>query len=142
MPSTHVFELGNDLTEVDRVVGHLIDHCRELGFDQGRLRLNLRVGVSEALVNAILYGSRRDPSKPVRLEARFGADAIVVTVTDQGSGFDPETLPDPTQPRYRQRTGGRGIFLIRQLMDEVEFNPQGNSITMVLRAGGSVERRP
>lgn len=134
MARRRVFEVDNDLNKVDRVVGRLIDHCRELGFDESRLRLNLRVGVTEALVNAILYGNERDPGKSVRLEASFALDAVVVTVTDQGHGFDPEALPDPTLPRNVRRTGGRGIYLIRKLMDEVEFSPQGNSITMVLHA--------
>jgi serine/threonine-protein kinase RsbW len=134
MQNEHFFELGNDLTGVGRVVDVLIERCRRQGFDEERLRLNLRVGVTEALINAILYGNCRDPAKRVRLEARVAADAVVVRISDEGGGFDPDAVPDPTLPGNRTRSGGRGLFLIRALMDEVEFNPRGNAITMILRS--------
>ena len=59
-----------------------------------------------------------------RLEAR---------VTDQGRGFDPSTIPDPTEPENILKSGGRGLFLMRQLLDEVSYNDQGNQVTLVLR---------
>lgn len=132
MPAECVLELPNDLRAIDRTVRHLIERAREAGFDCDRRQLNLRIGVTEALSNAMLYGNARDPSKRVRLEARISATMLVVTVTDEGSGFDPNAVPDPTLPANRVRAKGRGIFLIRQLMDEVDFNARGNSITMVL----------
>ncbi len=125
-------ELPTDLGAIEPTVHELADHGRELGFDPDRLRLNLRVGVAEALTNAMLYGNSRDPSKRVWLEAELSREAVVVRVTDEGRGFDPQHLPDPTLPPNRLRPGGRGIFLIRKLMDHVEFNEQGNSVTMVL----------
>ena len=125
-------ELPNDLRAIQRAVDYLVCRCEEAGFDAERLRLNFRVSVAEALANAMLYGNRNDPHKRVRLEARFTPRAVVVRVTDEGSGFDPRQLPDPTQNPHRMRSGGRGIFLIRKLMDRVEFNERGNSITMVL----------
>src|SRR5512146_1254527 len=87
----------------------------------------------------MLNGNRRDPAKRVRIEARLRPDRIVVRVTDEGGGFDPATVPDPTLPEYRMRGSGRGIFLIRNLMDAVEFNDRGNSITMVLERGDGAE---
>ena len=74
----------------------------------------------------------RDPDKHVFVDAVFTPYAVTVRVTDEGEGFDPDTLPDPTRNPHRRRPGGRGIFLIRKLMDRVEFNERGNSITMVL----------
>jgi serine/threonine-protein kinase RsbW len=103
------------------------------------LRLNFRVGLTEALANAMLYGNCRDPRKRVRIEAAIGIEEIRVRVTDEGRGFDPETLADPTEPSNRRRDGGRGIFLIRKMMDHVEFNDKGNSITMVLLNSATVE---
>lgn len=137
MQNEHVFELGSDLAGVGRVVDILIERCRRQGFDEERLRLNLRVGVTEALINAILYGNCRDPAKRVRLEARVASDAVVVRISDEGGGFNPDAVPDPTLPRNRARAGGRGLFLIRALMDEVEFNPRGNAITMILRSAST-----
>jgi serine/threonine-protein kinase RsbW len=143
MPFDHSLELPNDLRAIERAVSYLMDRGLEAGFDYDRLRLNLRVGLTEALANAMLYGNCRDPRKRVRVEARLSAQEITIQVTDEGRGFDPEKLLDPTLPTNRMRPGGRGIFLIRKLMDRVEFNEAGNSITMVLvsRTTVTAERR-
>ena len=132
MTSRHVLELPNDLGAIERSIDFLLEQCREVGFDERRLRLNLRVGLAEALANAMMYGNQRDPGKRVVVEAWCESDRIRIRVTDEGRGFDPESLPDPTVPPHRSRNCGRGVFLIRQLMDEVEYNDRGNSIEMVL----------
>ncbi|HEX9108288.1 MAG TPA: ATP-binding protein [Longimicrobiales bacterium] len=129
-------ELPNDVRAIQQAVEYLVERSRAAGFDDpDRLRLNLRVSLSEALANAMLNGNRRDPEKRVRLEARLAPRRLVIRVTDEGGGFDPQTLPDPTLPEHRVQGSGRGIFLIRNLMDAVEFNERGNAITMVLERG-------
>jgi serine/threonine-protein kinase RsbW len=133
MPFDYTLELPNDLRAIERAVSYLMERGVEVGFDYDRLRLNFRVGLTEALANAMLYGNCRDPRKRVRVQARLTIEEITVQVTDEGRGFDPEKLIDPTLPTNRTRSGGRGIFLIRKLMDRVEFNERGNSITMVLK---------
>jgi serine/threonine-protein kinase RsbW len=134
MESEHVLELPNDLGAIERSVDYLLDRCRDAGFEETRLRLNFRVGVAEALANAMMYGNARDPGKQVRIEAWCAPDRVRIRITDEGPGFDPATLPDPTAPQNVSRTRGRGVFLIRELMDEVAFNEQGNSVEMVLYA--------
>lgn len=134
MESRHVLELPNDLGAIERSVDYLLDRCRAAGFDESRLRLNFRVGVAEALANAMMYGNGRDPRKQVKLEAWCAPDRIRIRVTDQGTGFDPGSLPDPTLPQNLSRSRGRGVYLIRELMDEVAFNERGNSVDMVLYA--------
>lgn len=141
MPLDYTLELPNDLRAIERAVTYLVDRGREVGFDYDRLRLNFRVGVTEALANAMLYGNCRDPRKRVRIEAHLSPDEITVQVTDEGRGFDPDKVLDPTLPVNRTRTGGRGIYLIRKLMDRVEFNERGNSITMVLLSHGNGQER-
>lgn len=136
----YVLELPNDLRAIERSVDYLMDKGQEVGFDYDRLRLNFRVGLTEALANAMLYGNCRDPRKRVRVEAHLTSRQIKVQVTDEGRGFDPRALLDPTTPANRARSGGRGIFLIRQLMDQVEFNERGNSITMVLLSSHDAPR--
>lgn len=140
MELDYTLELPNDLRAIERSVEYLMDRGSELGFDPDRLRLNFRVGLTEALANAMLYGNARDPDKRVRVEAHLSAHSIVVCVTDEGAGFDPHGLPDPTTPTNRLRPGGRGIFLIRKLMDLVEFNEEGNSIRMVLHRDAAAQR--
>lgn len=132
MPTDYVLELPNDLRAIERAVNYLIERGQEIGFNPERLRLNLRVGLTEALANAMLYGNARDPRKRVRIDAQVSEGVLTIRVTDEGRGFNPATVKDPTLPRNRMRPGGRGIFLIKKLMDRVEFNELGNSITMVL----------
>lgn len=129
-----VFDLRNDLRAIERTVATLVERGRAVGFDDDLLRLNLRVGLTEALANAMLYGNNRDPRKHVRVEAEFSPRRIVIRVTDEGRGFDPDVVRDPTASPNLHRSGGRGIFLIRKLMDRVEFNERGNSILMVLNS--------
>lgn len=140
MDERHVLELPNDLGAIERSVDYLLDRCRDAGFDERRLRLNFRVGVAEALANAMMYGNARDPGKRVVLEVWVSTTRVRVRITDEGSGFDPDTLPDPTLPQNVTRARGRGVYLITELMDEVTFNEQGNSIEMVLYGEGDSPR--
>jgi serine/threonine-protein kinase RsbW len=142
MQPDYLMELPNDLRAIERSVDYLMEKGREVGFDHDRLRLNFRVGLTEALANAMLYGNCRDPRKRVKVEACFAEREIRVRVTDEGRGFDPEAVLDPTLPANRVRPGGRGIYLIRQLMDRVEFNARGNSITMILLSRDAAVHAP
>ena len=127
-------ELPNDLRAIEQSVEVVLDRGRQVGFDPDRLRLNLRVGLTEALANAMLYGNGQDPHKHVFVEAHLSRDEIFVRVTDEGRGFNPSAIPDPTMPDRIPRTNGRGIFLIRRLMDHVQYNERGNSIEMRLHS--------
>ena len=141
MQRDYVLDLRNDLTEIEASVEQLMEKAREVGFDDDRLRLNFRVGLTEALANAMLYGNSRDPRKLVHIEAHFTPEEVSVRVTDEGHGFDPQQVTDPTLPSKRRRVGGRGLFLIRKLMDHVEFNERGNSIRMVLHSRNTHSQR-
>jgi serine/threonine-protein kinase RsbW len=95
-------------------------------------QFRLRVALAEALANAIQCGNRNDPAKLVRISANLFPDHIRVCVSDEGSGFDPGEIPDPRDPVQVQSPCGRGLFLIRNLAQEVEFNEKGNTIWMTL----------
>jgi len=98
---------------------------------QEEKRHEISLAVQEALANAVVHGCKNDPSKEIRCRLRRDSQgAIVVTVTDPGPGFSPATLADPKQPERLYRSNGRGVYLIRQLMDEVQFENGGNQITM------------
>jgi serine/threonine-protein kinase RsbW len=127
-----VLQVPSDLQVVEKTVAYLVNRCREHQFAESRLSLNFRVGITEALANAILYGNRKDSGKRVQVAVALTTTAVVVEVTDEGNGFDPHSIPDPTLPENLHRTGGRGVFLIRQLMDEVEYGERGNSVRLVL----------
>ena len=94
-------------------------------------RLEIGLAVQEALVNAVVHGCKSDPSKEVR--CRLQSDPlgrIVITVTDPGQGFSPDLLSDPKRQENIYADHGRGVYLIRQLMDEVSFERRGNEIRM------------
>jgi anti-sigma regulatory factor (Ser/Thr protein kinase) len=131
-----ILELPNDIRSIEHTVEYVTRHCSTCSDYARRFDLNFRVGLTEALSNAMLYGNGSDPQKRVRVEVDIKVEEVAVRVTDQGSGFDPTTVPDPTHPDNISKTGGRGIFLMRALMDEVRFNDQGNSVTLVLRFEG------
>jgi serine/threonine-protein kinase RsbW len=130
---THfALELPSDLRLIDPAIGYLAGRLRDYGYEGSRLTLNFRVGVSEALANAMIYGNARDPAKRVRVEVELGSERVSVVVRDEGPGFDPSDVPDPTLPENIESAGGRGIFLIRELMDEVDFHGCGNCVRLVL----------
>jgi serine/threonine-protein kinase RsbW len=131
-----ILELPNDIRSIEHAVEYVMRHCSTCCDYARRFNLNFRVGLTEALSNAMLYGNGSDPQKRVRVEVDIKVEGVAVRVTDQGSGFDPTTVPDPTLQDNISKTGGRGIFLMRALMDEVRFNDQGNSVTLVLRFEG------
>lgn len=133
MDTDLILELPNDLRTIEHAVEYVMQRCAGCELQARRLRLNFRVGLTEALSNAMLYGNDRDPSKRVLVEITLGDRQITARVTDQGSGFDPGAIPDPTTPENITRPGGRGLFLMRKLLDDVRFNDRGNSVTLVLR---------
>jgi serine/threonine-protein kinase RsbW len=137
-----VLELPSDLRLIDSAVQYLVARCRDFSYSGSRLTLNLRVGVAEALANAMIYGNRRDTSKRVHVEVELSTERLSVVVRDQGPGFDPDTVPDPTLPENLERPGGRGIFLIRELMDEVDFNECGNCVRLTLYRDAPRRARP
>ena len=112
--------------------------CKGCHTQAKRLNLNFRVGLTEALTNAMLYGNAHDPSKRARVEVTLSGGALRARITDQGTGFDPAAVPDPTCPENLCKDGGRGLFLMRQLLDEVSFNDRGNQVTLVLRLGAEL----
>ena len=125
-------DLPSDLRIIEAAVSYLVGRCRAFSFEGPRLDLNFRVGVTEALANAVIYGNEGDPAKTVRVEFALRPDEVEVRVIDEGPGFDPSTVPDPTTPEHLTDPGGRGLFLIRNLMDQLEFNARGNALRMVL----------
>jgi len=90
----------------------------------------IRLALEEAVINAIKHGNELDPTKKVKVDFTIGEDDIQISVADEGSGFDVETVPDPTALQNLEADSGRGIALMRAYMDEVVFNDTGNQVTM------------
>ena len=90
----------------------------------------IRLALEEALVNAIKHGNQMDRAKKVRIVYRLLPDRFQVQITDDGAGFDPGDVPDPTAVENIERPCGRGLMLMRHYMTEVSFNERGNSVLM------------
>lgn len=125
----------SDLGYVGDAVELVARHCHNGALSPRKIAFNLRTALAEALANAMIYGNREDPAKMVRVQVELGRDAIRIHVADDGAGFDPSVLPDPTQPENLEREDGRGLFVIHHLVDHVAFNEKGNGIWLTLRAG-------
>jgi len=101
--------------------------------------LQIAMAVREAAVNAVLHGNAYDPDKKVRLDFERVKDDLVITIKDQGKGLDLGKIPDPLSPDNLLKTSGRGIFLIRSFMDEVEIHPSqtGTEIKLIKHVHGA-----
>lgn len=93
----------------------------------------VRLAVEEALMNAVKHGCGSDPSLNVRIAGAATDRDIYVRIEDDGPGFEPGTVPDPTDPENLERSCGRGLLFMRYYMGEVCFNAQGNVVEMVKR---------
>ena len=121
-----------DVRCIEEAVELMARHCFTGREPSPRTRFRFRVLLAEALTNGILFGSSGDPNRYVTVAAELSDEAIRLEVTDDGPGFDPAEIPDPTTPDALERPIGRGLFLIRTLADTVTFNEQGNTIWMTL----------
>lgn len=128
-------EIPSDVRFIEPIIGLVQYECRMLDFPARHCALNVPVALSEALSNAILRGNEEDPEKVVQLEVRASREVLVLEVRDQGDGFDLEaSTHDPADPDRLEREDGRGLFLMRALMDEVErFDDGGNVVRLTLR---------
>jgi serine/threonine-protein kinase RsbW len=90
----------------------------------------IRLALEEAVVNGLRHGNGGDPAKRVRVRWRLWPEALLVEVEDEGPGFDPGRVPDPTAPENLDRPGGRGLLLMRHFMTWVRFSPRGNRVTL------------
>jgi len=91
------------------------------------------VSALEAVNNAIIHGNKSDPQKDVNIEISYDNNNLQIIVTDEGPGFRPETVPDPTEPENIEALNGRGIFLMAHLADDLQFSEKGNSVMLTFK---------
>jgi serine/threonine-protein kinase RsbW len=125
--------LPSEVDCIEEAVELVTRHCLAGQDATPRIRFRLRVVLSEALSNAIVRGNCEDLTKYVQVRVELVPELIRVSVTDEGPGFDPGAVPEPIRPEQLDEARGRGLYLIRKLVDSVQFNEQGNSICMILR---------
>ena len=160
--SERVFSLANDPALFTPLIVHFQEECVALGICNHADRVRLGVGLGEALTNALFHGNlelnsslretdadayhhlaetRRHQSpyqeRRIEVEVRLAGGKAVFVIRDEGPGFDPTALPDPTDPANLERVTGRGILLMQAFMDRVDFNARGNEVTMVKHSGSN-----
>ncbi len=158
MQTESQFILDNDTALIPSLIGHLENNLTRMKLCDENGLIRVAVALREALINAIHHGNLEVPSllreqdekhyyqqveerrqqepyqdRRVHVLARESHREAVYVVRDEGPGFDPTSLPDPTDPANLEKVSGRGLLLIRTFMDEVHHNARGNEITMVKR---------
>ena len=131
-------DIPSDIRLIERVVELVRRECEYMGFARQQVTLNVPVALTEAVSNAILRGNGDDPAKHVRVRALVDAERLVLEIGDEGPGFDIDaSFVDPTIPDNIDREDGRGLFLMRKLMDTVERVelPSGSMVRMTLHRG-------
>jgi serine/threonine-protein kinase RsbW len=128
--------LDSVLDSVETVEQTAESFAREAGFDEDTAS-NISMVAREAAVNAVLHGNKKDPAKHVTATFELSEEALKISVADEGSGLDPDKIPDPLAQENLLRSSGRGVFLMRAYMDEVHFRQltPGTEITLVKRRG-------
>jgi len=126
------FKMPSDLRHLDGVLDYLNERMLRLGIVNSD-DSEVLIALDEAIVNAIKHGNKCDPRKAVHIVAEFSANGVRFIVADEGTGFELEKVPDPTEPCRLLEPSGRGLLLINHIMDEVRFNQCGNRLEMFKR---------
>lgn len=116
-----------------RIVERAIDEATsEMGISPDNYG-KILVSTLEGVNNAILHGNQSDPEKKVEIEILIEKGEVKITITDEGKGFIPKTIPDPTVPENLELPNGRGVFLMSRLADNIKYSRKGNSVTMIFK---------
>ncbi|MEN8194005.1 MAG: ATP-binding protein [Bacteroidota bacterium] len=119
----------DNLVEVEKFISHIAD---ELKINE-EIKSNLSLSVSEASSNAMVHGNKLDPNKFIQISVTVNDNKIEVIIKDEGNGFDPDSIPDPTSPENLLKDSGRGIHIMRSFLHEVKYNftPEGTEVILI-----------
>jgi serine/threonine-protein kinase RsbW len=130
--------IPSDLAEARRVQEEIAEVLTSARYGEHDI-FSIKLALEEALVNAIKHGNQLDPDKQVTVWYCVTEERFEVRITDEGPGFDPADVPDPTLPENIERFCGRGLLLIRNFMTEVTYHGRGNMVTMTRLRNGQPE---
>ena len=125
-------KIESDIINLRRVENAIDFLTNEIGISQDSYG-KILIAVLEAVNNAIVHGNKADLKKRVEIDFRIEIKDLCVSVTDEGKGFKPGEVPDPTKPENIESLNGRGVFLMSRLADEIEFNRKGNSVKLTFK---------
>lgn len=121
--------IPSDISYIRKASAEIEDFLKSRSVDDS-LVFDIRLCVEEAIKNAIIHGNRNDKKRAVFISYSLKGKRFEIEIEDQGNGFDPCKVPDPTLKENLLKAGGRGVFLIQKLMDEVKYNDNGNKVFM------------
>ena len=122
--------INSDSTDAVRpLLDEILNTLMNNGWEN-KLVFGIHLSMEEALVNAVKHGNKYDPAKKVHVRVGVSSNLFRSEITDEGDGFDPAKLPDPTDPEYLDKPNGRGVMLMRNFMTKVVYNPKGNAVFM------------
>ena len=121
--------IPSDLGEARRVQDEVEEALQSAGYGD-RDVFSIKLAVEESLVNAMKHGNQLDPSKNVNVGYTVTPERFDIRIEDEGPGFDPGEVPDPTDPENLERPCGRGLLIVRSYMNEVKYHGKGNIVTM------------
>ncbi|NQU95107.1 MAG: ATP-binding protein [Candidatus Omnitrophica bacterium] len=122
--------IPSDIKYIRKVSAEIENFLRSKNIDESYI-FYIRLCAEEAIKNSILHGNKGDKGKSVFITYSLKGDKFNMEIEDEGSGFDPLKLPDPTKNENLLMEGGRGVFLIQKLMDKVEYNDRKNKVSMI-----------
>lgn len=126
------FKIKSAISEIHPLVREVLGCLQKAGLRERHL-YEIKLALEEALINAVKHGNSFRKELPVLVSLIWSAKEVRLVVEDRGQGYDYSKIPDPTLDENIEKGHGRGVFLIRQLMDDVRFNRKGNRIEMVKR---------
>jgi len=126
--------IPSTVEDARRVQEQAVSCAHGNGFTESEV-FAIRLALDEALTNAVRHGNCNNPQKQVIVEFSCNKSEFRIAITDEGCGFRPERLPDPTSDENIERAHGRGVMLMKAYMTEVSFNSKGNCVTMLKRRG-------
>jgi serine/threonine-protein kinase RsbW len=121
--------------EMDKAAAVILSSMDSLGYPDENIR-KMKIILTELFANAIYHGNVGNHSKKVTVGHIINKKKVVVSIMDEGKGFDPATIPDPTLPENLVKDCGRGLFIVRSYVDKLEFNGAGTRVTVVKNHGG------
>jgi serine/threonine-protein kinase RsbW len=126
----------NNLLTVEEFVNYF---AKDIGIDESRMN-GLLLSVTEATTNAIIHANKCDEAKLVKIDVKIENSKVIISVKDEGVGFDPTKIPDPTEPENLLKDSGRGVYLMKFYMDDVKFNvtPTGTELILTLNLDNQV----
>jgi serine/threonine-protein kinase RsbW len=129
-PSSYSVVTEGKASAITDVCSQILSHLEDTSFSQDDV-FAVHLALEEAFINAIKHGNKMDPAKTVQIDYSIDSDRVEILMTDQGDGFDPDSVPDPRIGDNLYKPEGRGLLLMNSYMDVVEFNERGNRVRMV-----------